>query len=128
MIIKENCWYSLICKLFPNVLILRYEECDKWLGLGVQVQVWFSEVDPPRKLSLFHSSSRALIVTARRARHVPKGEWNYLPICVIHSDCGGATDGSWMFHIYHQANELNVMLPASVPGRDLMTILDSKVQ
>jgi hypothetical protein len=48
MIIKDNCWYSVICKLFPNILILRYEECNKCVGLGIQVQVWFSDVDPPR--------------------------------------------------------------------------------
>jgi hypothetical protein len=53
IVIKNNLWISEIRSLFPDACILEYTEFEPWLGLGLKVQVWFSDIDPPKKLSVF---------------------------------------------------------------------------
>jgi hypothetical protein len=65
IIIKNNFWIREIKSFLPNACILSYDECEKWLGLGLDIDFWLSDIDPPRKLSLFNSNTQATIVTCR---------------------------------------------------------------
>ena len=127
MIVKDEFWTSLILALFPDIEIVRYEGCEKGWGLG-DVQDWFSNVDPPRKLSWFHSATPSLIIICRAARHAPSNGWKYQQIHLRHSECEGATDGSLAFHVYllpwFEAGDA----PKLIPGRDMVTHLDPKVK
>jgi hypothetical protein len=90
VIIKDSFWSPKIIKLFPRVPVLRCEECENRLTIGVQVSVWFSDVDPPRRLRLFEAEPRPVVVTLRRAQQLPVGEkqFAYHWLSLQHSDCG----------------------------------------
>jgi hypothetical protein len=47
MIIKDKFWLSLISAHFPCIELLVYEDCEKYIGLGLEVDAWFNVIDPP---------------------------------------------------------------------------------
>ncbi len=50
-------------------------------------------------------------------------------INLSHAECGGATDGEWRFCVYTPATVKGVVFEkGNLPGRDLSSILDSKVK
>ncbi len=97
--------------MFPDACILEYAEFEPWLGLGLKVQVWFSDIDPPKKLSVFGSDTVIAVVTCRRVRDFRAGEWAWQAIKLMHADCGGSTDGHWSFHVYRRVGAPALVQP-----------------
>ncbi len=100
IIIKANFWSSEIVKLFPAVPVWKYDECENRLGLMLEVDVWISNVDPPRRLRLFEARLGYIIVTARRARRASEDFQSCQRLSLSHVQCRGATNGTWNFYIY----------------------------
>jgi hypothetical protein len=79
--------------MLPHLNVVKYKEIDKYLGLGLKVDFWLSDVNPPRKLSLFELERGSTIICRRRARHSPSTGWWCQTVSLSHAECGGATDG-----------------------------------
>jgi hypothetical protein len=90
------------------------------------VDVWFCDVDPPSKLSLWVSHTQ-YIITTRRARNTME-LWRFQHLALSHADCGGVTTGLWNLFIYSMPNDKLLLSPPVVAGRDLSTILNTKVE
>ncbi len=93
----------------------------------MEVHAWFSDVDPPRKLSLFHLVKSDPVVTCREARRGPGEGWSYQRVTLSHVKCSGTSDGAWAFHVYHPPGMVMRNAPDSIPGRDMITHLDPKL-
>ncbi len=125
IIIKNSLWISEIKSLFPNVCILDYMDLESWLSLGLNIQFWLSDIDPPRKLSVFSTNAQA-VVTCQRVRAFRAGEWTWQVIKLAHAECGGATDGEWNFHVYKRPDAEALASLSPLPPRDLSGILNIK--
>jgi hypothetical protein len=128
IIIKNNLWSSEIKSLFPNVMFLDCMEFEAGLSLGLSVQFWLSDIDPPRKLSVFCSDAVTGLVTCRRVGDFRAGEWIWQVIKLSHAECGGTTDGVWNFHVYKRSGTAALDTPLPLPPRDLSGILNVQVQ
>jgi hypothetical protein len=84
IIIKDNFWSLEIVKLFPTVLVWRYDECENRVDLLLEVDVWLSDVDPPRKLRLFEARFGHIIVTSRRAQRVSEDFPSFQRLSLMH--------------------------------------------
>jgi len=127
IIVKDSGWSSCIHTWFPNSKVVSYEQCLKWSSLGVTSSIWLSDVDPPRKLSLWDTSA-LFIVTRRRARHIPNSLWKSEFLKASHVACGGVTDGSWDINVYRKTHLSPIGPLASVGSHDLSTVFDTKLQ
>mmetsp|Transcript_10111 Transcript_10111/g.14603 ORF Transcript_10111/g.14603 Transcript_10111/m.14603 type:complete len:596 (-) Transcript_10111:44-1831(-) len=126
--VKDTEWMDCFRCWFPDSVIVSLADCEKWTSLGMNSDVWLSDADPPRKLSLWDTNAR-MIITRRRARHLPKGsEWVMSVRSLDHVSCGGVTDGSWTFYVYSRRNDPPLLDFKRVGARDLSTIFDSKIQ
>jgi hypothetical protein len=129
IIVKDCLWLGHHCKMLPHLNIVKYEEIEKCVRLGLEVDFWLSDVDPPRKLSLFESDQGSSIISRRRARHPPSKGWWYESFKLSHVECGGDMDGKWTFHVYTPGTSVGaVTQKVTLPGRDISSIFDSKVQ
>jgi hypothetical protein len=126
IVIKYNEWEREIRVWFPMAIVVEYERINGCEASVACIEVWFSDLDPPRKLNLWTSQAH-FIITSRRARTVSK-PWRFHLLPISHTACGGVTSGSWIFYIYHKDEKLAVIKPAPVAGRDLSTILDTKLE
>jgi hypothetical protein len=127
IIVKDNKWIPFIYKFFPEVSCLLSTDCEKSIGLGLDVQIWLSKIDPPRRLGLFISDKPKVIVTCRRVRIALPGDWNWHVINVNHGECGGATDGCWSMHVYRRHDTAQLGSIPSLAARDVLSLLDPKV-
>ncbi len=71
VITKENEWSKHIRRLFPDTPVVNYEECENRLATATRIQVWLSDVDPPRRLRVFEGPEVRAVITMRRARGIP---------------------------------------------------------
>jgi hypothetical protein len=111
IITKTNVWTNYIKGWFPKADIIEYTDSFDWQLLESNVNVWLSDVAPPRRLKLWDSSA-ILIVLGRRARHLqPSSSWKMTPFPVSHASCGGVTDGSWDIYIYSRLSAHNLLMP-----------------
>jgi hypothetical protein len=65
IIIKNNLWKSEIKSVFPDVCILEYTDFECWMSLSLDVQFWLTDIDPPRKLSIFGTNADAIVACQR---------------------------------------------------------------
>jgi len=130
VVFKDSEWAPLIKRLSPNSVVEPYGVCEDRLGAAVNIQVWLSDVDPPRRLRVFDSPAVTLVVCGRRARNIGiMGEvWDYQATLVAHSDVGGMTDGAWRIHVYTRKDAWRTEAVARLPGRDLLCAVDTKIQ
>jgi hypothetical protein len=124
IVIKDNEWEREIRVWFPMAIVVEYERINGCEASVAYIEVWFSDLDPPQKLNLWISQAH-FIITSRRARTVSK-PWQFQLLSISHAACGGVTSGSWIFYIYHKDDNLAIIKPAPVAGRDLSTILNTK--
>jgi hypothetical protein len=114
--------------IFPDVEVMSYED-ESSLNLGIQVtpHIWLSDVEPARRLKLWGCEviRQPLVVTRRLRQEVP-AEYSYLLCQFTHSGCGGMTDATYIFHIYHTGKCDKIWETESVGGRDLNSIMDPK--
>ena len=103
---------------------MQIDEFEAGKTILKPVHCWFSDVDPPRKLNIWESSSTFIIFT-RRARHIQNSQWIMTRISLSHIQCGGVTDGSWDFMVYSPLASITLDPPSSVAGRDLSSILNN---
>jgi hypothetical protein len=129
ILVRSELWCNRVRNLFPEASVERIlpgEIHDRVLK-GVQVDIWLSDIEPPRRLSLFNQYPSAPVITRRRARYEVGVTHGYQFFRVPHVDCGGVTDATWEIHVY-----LPRGTPAWAPfdkkgGRDMCVIVDSKV-
>jgi hypothetical protein len=126
VIVKENEWESEIRAWFPSARVIDLTEASMAVNSAMRVDVWFADMDPPRKLNLWVTQAR-FIVTMRRARNAPSS-WKYQPITLSHIECGGITSGTWNTYIYSSRDEPLLEMTSRVAGRDLSTILNTKLE
>ena len=127
IVVKDSDWVDCIKCWFPDSSVVLFENCVKWTSIGVSSTVWFSDADPPRKLSLWDTDSK-LIITRRRARRAPSHSWSMTTTSIAHTACGGVTDGRWTFYVYSRIPSPHLTPVETVGGRDLSTVFDTKVQ
>jgi hypothetical protein len=48
VITKSNEWHNHIKKMFPGTPFVSYDECENRFEIATKIQIWFSDVDPPR--------------------------------------------------------------------------------
>jgi hypothetical protein len=122
IILKDN--YRIIQQLFPGAVVILFEAGLTLSGPLSKINIWFSDIDPPRSLALWASDAE-FVVTSRRARHVNDPSWKMEPRKISHTQCGGASDGEWVFFVYSKGTQ--VLFP-SVPTsyRDMSSILDTR--
>lgn len=58
IVLREKSWFQLLSSLFPNTLVVDYEASESWLTSGLEVKIWFSDIDPPRKLTMITQKLR----------------------------------------------------------------------
>jgi len=129
IVVKDTEWLECYQCWFPESVIVMFDECEKWTSLGVESDVWLSDADPPRKLSLWDTNAQ-MIITRRRARYLPKNStsiWSMTFKSIDHVSCGGLTDGAWGFYIYSRQNGPAMSVFESVGSRDVSTVFDSKL-
>jgi hypothetical protein len=83
-------------------------------------------MDPPIKLNLWVSHAQ-YIITTRRARKTME-PWKYQRLLISHPECGGITTGSWNLYVYFMLHNEPLMPPSAVAGRDLSSIINTKVE
>lgn len=125
LIIKENLWLKEIKDWFPETQVMTYNNQTTLCALGLGVDIWFCDTDPPRKLNLWGSEAM-YIVSERRVRHMPAG-WETTSHTLRHSDCGGVTTGCWRLHVYRRPGAPSLDQPMQAAGRDLRSVLDTKI-
>jgi hypothetical protein len=130
VITKTKAWHPLIRKTCPGVEVVLYDQCEDRLGAAANIQVWVSDIDPPRRLRLFESEAvRAVLTTRKVRRGVSLGEmWEHRALKVSHAGSGGMTDGSWVLHAYCQKGMWSQGELKELPGRDMLCVIDPKVQ
>jgi hypothetical protein len=119
IIVKEN--HEIVQDLFPDSMVILHETGLILPELLCKINIWFSDIDPPRSLALWTSDAQ-FVIMSRRARHVNDPLWKMEPRKIAHLQCGGATTGEWVFYLYSRGN---ATLPSSVPTsyRDMSSIL-----
>ncbi len=129
MIIKDNGWSNLVRKTFPDTPVVAYEECENRLATATRIQVWFSDVDLPRRLRVFEAAAVRAVISMRRARALLKdNSFIYRPLQLAHQRCGGMTDGEWKVHLYLRDGAWEIASPTDLPGRDKLSIVNTKLQ
>ncbi len=126
IVLKDCLWEQEIRRWFPSANVVKYEACEPWHVTSSPIDVWYSDVDPPRKLNIWVSRAD-YIVTFRRARLAPTG-WSKRRLTLNHEACGGVTTGEWSFFLYHRCKARPFDNPISVAGRDLSSVLNTKLQ
>jgi hypothetical protein len=126
IIVKDNEWEEEIKVWFPAAKVINWSEVVMGEISSIQVDVWFTDMDPPRKLNVWVTET-LFIVTMRRARSVPQ-DWKYQAITLMHRNCGGVTTGEWTLYIYSRSNSPVLSPVGKVAGRDLSTILNTKLE
>jgi hypothetical protein len=126
IIVKENEWDKEVRTWFPRAKVVEYDDVKFTDIIAANAEVWFSDLDPPRKLNLWITQAR-FIITSRRARTVPE-PWKFQMMSLSHVECGGITTGVWEFYIYSQSPEDKISRPTQVAGRDLRTVLNTKLE
>jgi hypothetical protein len=126
IVVKDNTWRGNIGGWFPKSRIIDYDDWDNESSRGISVDVWFIDIDPPRKLNLWVSNAN-YIITLRRARRCPSN-WSPSTESLSHADCGGVTTGEWTIYIYRRGGAAELDAKKKVAGRDLSTILNTLAQ
>ena len=88
ILVYKKTWEQELGIWFPLAKIMCVNDALPVHGESLGVLAWFSDSDPPRKLKLWDYPTK-LIVTRRRARHLPGNSWCMTAIPVSHSSCGG---------------------------------------
>jgi len=127
IVLKDTRWLKQIECSWPCAVVLEYEECYKWWTLGLEIEVQLSDVDPPRKLSLFECTYCNTVITCQRARLNPKG-WDWEMWEGVHTICGGATNGGWRFHFYRRQGLPPTNALSHLVGTDMPCHLDTNLQ
>jgi hypothetical protein len=123
--LQSNTWSRYIPDWFSSSSVLDYDAKICWSSLGKDINVWFCDTNPFRKLDLWHSNS-CLIVTRCKARGVDSTKWDLTQSSISHSSCGGMTDGSWEFYIYTPKNsESKFPELGSTSRRTLLSVLNT---
>jgi len=126
ILLKDNSWSKALEAWFPDTHIIDKDD-QKAGGTNHEVNAWFSEVDPPRKLRIWESTAY-LVVSTKRVRHIPNSWWRMSPSTLHHVDCGGVSDGSWTFYIYTRTSSpVSLLTPAAGPQRDLTSVMDTLI-
>jgi hypothetical protein len=99
--LKNNKWSNYFHLWFPNSVILNIDNKfnSSILRQGMSLCLWFSDIDPSRSLQLWDSDAQ-IIITQRRAQHVLGSGWRIASVSMMHSKCGGVTDGCWKICVY----------------------------
>jgi hypothetical protein len=124
IITKDTTWKKLSRRLFPNAVVMDGTQGTKASLQFTKIDYWFSDIDPPRCLSLWESNT-SYIVTARRVRHIPDSLWTMEPIVISHCALGGVTDGEWTCYIYSKASSPPRNKIGCCASMDLGGILDT---
>jgi hypothetical protein len=126
IIVKDNVWDREIRSWFPKARVVEYGEATLGNIASAGAEVWFCDIDPPNKLNLWVSQSH-YIITTRRARN-GVSPWKYQLLNLVHSECGGVTTGAWTMYVYNTPDVPPTQTPPRVSGRDLSTILNTKIE
>jgi hypothetical protein len=123
---KGSHWLTYLSTWFPTATIVDMREVETTVIFNT-VNHWFSDVEPPRKLGLWHTNAKS-ITSLRRIHHLPASNWKMEQYKVTHLSIGGVTDGSWMLYHYvshghHQLQWLN-----SRPLWDLKSVMKSTIE
>ena len=127
ILVHKLTWEKELRAWFPTAVIRLIGDSAWEAGDQMSALAWFSDLDPPRKLKLWVSTTK-LVITRRRVRHLPQGGWRMTNLLIRHADCGGVTDGAWQFFIYQSSasdSSLPLLTRASAAQRDLNSILDT---
>ncbi len=120
---KGSVWASRITLWFREVIIFNIGDLtgnDSLEGASH----WFSDVEPPRKIGLWHISAQT-ITTLRRIRHILNTSWKMHHYDFTHSNAGGLTDGSWSIYLYTFHDTLKLQIGNIISSRDLKSILST---
>ncbi len=90
------------------------------------MDIWICDTEPPRSLKLMEGCKTPIIVSTRRLWHSRMEDYSYQSVKVKHSECGGVTDGTWVFHVYRRDEGRDPAGPCKTAGRDMLSIIDSK--
>ncbi len=125
---------DLIRRCLPGVTVVNMngsevkEEGCKGLVRLEQVDIVFSDMDPPGVVDVWNLAQRTL-VSSRRCRRIAPG-WKEARLTIPHHECGGVTDEEIQVHVYNRDGEECwglVSLPAA-GKRDLSSILDPRAR
>jgi len=123
--LKNNEWSAYFPLWFRTSIIIDIDAFANPAIIQQGVTIWFSDIDPPRCLSLWDSDA-TMIVSLRRARHIRSSNWAMTPLHLNHVSCGGVTDGSWTVSVYHKKDSASFTLAVHpVSGRNLHSLLDA---
>ncbi len=76
---------------FPGAVVIDIRDIETTVIFN-QVDHWFSDVEPPRKLGLWDTSTKT-ITSLRRLRHIPAAGWKMEQHEITHLSTGGVTVG-----------------------------------
>ncbi len=93
VITKSNEWHKQIKRMFPGTPIVSYDECENRMAIVTKIQVWFSDVDSPRRLRVFKGNEVRAVIAMQRAQALPNNLFVYQPVQFPHKGCGGMMDG-----------------------------------
>jgi hypothetical protein len=128
VITKSNEWHKHIKMMFPGTPIVSYDECENRMAIATKIQVWFSDVDPPRRLRVFEGDDVRAVIAMRWARALPNNLFVYQPVRLTHKGYGGMIDGEWQIHVYLQIGGWEVVKYTNLPSRDMLCIINTKIQ
>ncbi len=123
---KNSLWVSHLASWFPTAIIIDIKDVLPTFGSN-GVDHWFSDVEPPRKLGLWHTSICS-ISCLRRIRHVPNSNWKVVRHSLSHVNAGGLTDGSWSIYHYASHEGYQLKVANSRPFRDLRSVLQTTIE
>jgi len=126
IVVKDCTWEKEIQGWFPGAEIVDVDKCEPWKISGAEIDVWYSDVDPPRKLNIWVSRA-SYIISSRRARNLASG-WVENTVKLSHAECGGVTTGVWPFFLYRRLSSESFAKPTLVAGRDLSSVLNTKLE
>jgi hypothetical protein len=94
IVLRECLWEKRIRGAFPDAAIIKGDELQS-LGCHMTVDAWFCDVKPPQGMKIFGDvlSSQVMIFSSHRFRQLCPSSHGYQKLVMIHSECGGVTDG-----------------------------------
>jgi len=126
VIVKSEEWKGVVEAWLPGVCLVTVSEVAASFILGQDLDVWVSDIDPPRKLRFLDVCKPLVFVSSRRLRQSTPGGYSYQCVKLRHSDCGGVTDSVWTFYVYRRGQPRDSNMPPKSAGRDMLSIVNSR--
>jgi len=123
---KNGAWNMELEKWVPGAPLWDSGKVTASMIQERDLDIWICDAEPPRSLKLMEGCKVPIIVSTRRLWHSRMEDYSYQSVKVKHSECGGVTDGTWVFHVYRRDKGRDPAGPCKTAGRDMLSIIDSK--